>query len=157
MHSLPETDEFNTLGIPQDIGETNTIIENWIADHQQEIIENFTFAIEKIADNQFVGLIALNRSNSKFNKAEIWYKLNSVFWKQGYATEAVNSVINFGFKELNLHRIEAGCAVDNIGSIKLLEKVRMKKEGRKRKILPLKTGWSDNFIYAILEEDIRSN
>ena len=153
LHSLPETDEFNTLGIPQDIGESKAVIENWIADHQRENIENFTFAIEKNDDNQFVGLIALNKSPSKFNKAEIWYKLNSVFWKQGFGTEAVKSIIDFGFNELKLHRIEAGCAVDNMGSIKVLEKAGMTKEGRKRKILPLKSGWSDNFIFAILEDD----
>ena len=61
--------------------------------------------------------------------------------------------MQYGFKELRLHRIEAGCAVENFGSIKVLEKVGMKKEGRKRKSLPLKSGWSDSFEYAILSTD----
>jgi len=53
--------------------------------------------------------------------------------------------LDFGFNTLKLHRIEAGCAVNNLGSIKVLEKVGMLYEGRERKTLPLKSGWSDNF------------
>lgn len=58
-----------------------------------------------------------------------------------------------GFDHLKLHRIEAGCAVANTGSVKVLEKAGMLKEGRKRKVLPLKEGWSDNYEFAMLEED----
>jgi hypothetical protein len=56
-----------------------------------------------------------------------------------------------------LHRIKAGCAVENIASIKVLEKVGMIREGRGRQLLPLKSSWSDNFQYAILETDSRSS
>ncbi len=61
--------------------------------------------------------------------------------------------MNFGFNDLKLHRIEAGCAVENIASSKVLEKVGMTKEGIKRKILPIRGEWKDNYFYAILEED----
>lgn len=56
-------------------------------------------------------------------------------------------------EKLKLHRIEAGCAVGNIASIKVLEKAGMIREGRLRQVLPLKSGWSDNFQYSILETD----
>jgi RimJ/RimL family protein N-acetyltransferase len=81
--------------------------------------------------------------------------LHSAYWGKGFGTESLNTILDFGFKELNLHRIEAGCAVDNIASIKVLEKVGMIREGRKRQVLPLKSGWSDNFEYAIVETDKR--
>jgi len=63
----------------------------------------------------------------------------------------------FGFETLKLHRIQAGCAVNKIGSIKVLEKAGMIREGRGRQVLPLKSGWSDNFEYSILETDERKN
>ncbi len=85
----------------------------------------------------------------------MWYKIHPVYWNKGYATETLIAVINFGFDHLKLHRIQAGCAVDNTGSIKVLEKAGMTREGRGRKILPLVTGWSDNYEYSILESDKR--
>ncbi len=64
-------------------------------------------------------------------------------------------MLDLGFDHLKLHRLQAGCAVGNLGSIKVLEKVGMIKEGRGRQILPLSTGWSDNYEYSILESDPR--
>lgn len=155
LHSLPETDEFNTLGIPKSIDETKSVIEAWVNDNQQQEIKNYTFAIEQKTNNHFLGLIALKLGNSKYRRGEVWYKLHSAFWGKGFGTEALNRILDLGFKELKLHRIEAGCAVENIGSIRVLEKVGMIREGRKRQVLPLKSGWSDNFEYGIIQTDNR--
>jgi RimJ/RimL family protein N-acetyltransferase len=38
-------------------------------------------------------------------------------------SEAVRLVVDYGFQELKLHRIEAGVMPHNIGSIRVLEKV----------------------------------
>ncbi|MFT4779223.1 MAG: ribosomal-protein-alanine N-acetyltransferase [Flavobacteriales bacterium] len=155
LHSLPEIDEYNTLGIPKDVEETLFIITPWIAENQQPEPANYTFAIEQKLTAEFMGLFGFKLGTKKNRRAEVWYKIHPDFWNKGFATEGLKAVICFGFETLKLHRIEAGCAVDNIGSLKVLEKVGMLKEGRGRKLLPLKHGWSDNFIYAILETDIR--
>ncbi|MFT7070896.1 MAG: RimJ/RimL family protein N-acetyltransferase [Spirosomataceae bacterium] len=156
LHSFPETDRFNTLGIPKNLQETEPIISGWINEGQIENACNFVFTIELLDDGQFIGLFELKLSNKKHRKTEVWYKLHPDFWDKGYATEAVNSILNYGFKELNLYRIEAGCAVENVGSIKVLEKVGMTREGIGRQILPLASGWSDNYSYAILETEYGS-
>ncbi|MCC9167854.1 GNAT family N-acetyltransferase [Pontibacter harenae] len=156
LHILPETDKYNTLGIPENIDETESIIRPWIFDNQQQKIKNYTFAIEQIITSQFIGLIALKLGNYKYRRGEVWYKLHSDYWGKGLGTEALNKILDFGFEYQKLHRIEAGCAVDNIGSIKVLEKVGMIREGRKRQVLPLKVGWSDSFEYAIVETDKRT-
>lgn len=155
LHSLPETDEFNALGIPQHINETKSTIEPWVADNKLSKIKNYTFAIETKSDELFIGLFGLKLGNEKYKRGEVWYKIHSDYWNNGYATESLRAVIDFGFDHLKLHRIEAGCAVENIGSIKVLEKVGMIREGRGRQLLPLKSGWSDNFEYAMLETDAR--
>lgn len=155
LHSFPEIDKYNTLGIPNEVKETENIVRRWI--EQNNILEtkNYTFAIELRSTSIFIGLFGLKLGKKKYRRGEVWYKIHPNFWKNGYATESLKSVINFGFEELNLHRIEAGCAVDNIASINVLEKVGMKLEGRFRQTLPLKSGWSDNFEFGILETDNR--
>ena len=157
LHSLPESDKYNALGIPETIDETKSVIQPWILEHQLKDIKNYTFAIDNKLNGTFIGLFGLKLGNKKHKRAEVWYKIRSDYWNNGYATESLKAIINFGFDTLKLHRIEAGCAVDNIGSFKVLEKAGMVREGRLRQVLPLKSGWSDNFEYSILETDERKN
>lgn len=156
LHTLPETDEFNTLGIPKNIEETKSVIDPWIADSSKTPVQNHTFVIETKAKSQFIGLIAIKLGNKKSGSAEVWYKLCPAYWGKGHGTESLDGILSYGFGQLHLHRICAGCAVDNTRSVKVLEKVGMTKEGRHRKILPLKSGWSDNFEYAMLASDQRT-
>jgi ribosomal-protein-alanine N-acetyltransferase len=48
LHSLPETDEYNTLGIPASIEVTKKIITPLISDNQELNITNYTFAVEEL-------------------------------------------------------------------------------------------------------------
>ena len=59
LHSLPETDEYNTLGIPKSVEETKSIIEPWITENEKENIRNYTFTIESNLNNDFIGLFGL--------------------------------------------------------------------------------------------------
>lgn len=155
LHSLPETDEFNTLGLPANIEETKAIIESWISENKSLEKPSYIFVIEEKLDRDFIGIIGLKQWSKKHRRGELWYKLLPKHWNKGFATEVLTEMIDFGFDELNLHRLQAGCAVENVRSIKVLEKVGMIREGRGRQILPLKSGWSDNFEYSILETDKR--
>jgi len=155
LQSIAEVDKYNTLGIPKNLAETKKVIAPLFRALEQPVIIKYTFAITLISSSQFIGLIALNLGNPKYKSAEVWYKLFPEFWQKGYATESLKIILNFGFTSLKLHRIEAGCAVNNVGSIKVLEKAGFSYEGRKRKTLPLKLGWSDNFEYGILENDYK--
>ena len=153
LHSLTETDKFNTLGVPKNITETEIIVEKWIAENNSENTKSYTFAVKLTEENKFIGIIGINLGKEKYRNAEVWFKFDFNYWNKGYATESLKRIINFGFENLKLHRIEAGCAIENIGSISVLEKVGMLREAHTRKLLPLKSGWSDNYGYAILSTD----
>ncbi|SFR51969.1 Protein N-acetyltransferase, RimJ/RimL family [Robiginitalea myxolifaciens] len=152
LHLLPETDKYNTLGIPESLEQTEQIVTAWVKENETPD-DNRTFKIHLRSDAAFIGLIALAMGKPKFRSAEVWLKLHPNHWNQGYATEALKTLIAFGFETLDLHRIEAGCAVDNVGSAQVLLKAGMQQEGTKRSVLPLKSGWSDAHIFAIIRED----
>ncbi len=156
LHSLPETDEFNTLGIPKSIQETEKIIKLWLVRQNAKPQTSYIFCLDLVDTKQFIGLIALNIGKPNYLTAEVWYKIDLKYWRQGYTTEALTKLLDYSFNELKFHRIEAGCAVENIASIKVLEKVGMTREGTKRKKLPIRGEWKDNYFYAILEEDFFS-
>ena len=69
---------------------------------------------------------------------------------KGYTTEALQLVVDFAFRELKLHRIEAGAMLDNIASIRVLEKVGFKKEGIAKENIRINGKWTDNQILAII-------
>lgn len=155
LHSIPEVDAFNTLGIPKNIEETKAVLAMCIEGNRESEINNYTYAITLKDSDEFIGLFGYKLASKKYQSGEVWYKLHPSHWGKGIATEVLRTMLDFGFETLQLHRIVAGCAVDNIGSIKVLERVGMIKEGRCRQLLPLKTGWSDNFEYAMLASDKR--
>jgi [ribosomal protein S5]-alanine N-acetyltransferase len=153
LHSSPVIDQYNTMGIPGSLAVTETLLNQWLLQQQVSPRINYVFSISDNVTNQFMGLIALNLGKANYRNAEIWYKVSPVYWRKGIATEALQTLLKFGFNDLGLHRIEAGCAVENAASIKVLEKVGMVREGRKRALLPIRGEWKDNFFYAILETD----
>ena len=104
---------------------------------------------------EFIGLAGMPLSADKYRLGEIYYKLLPKHWGKGYATEVAKTLIIFGFAQLNLHRIEAGAAIDNYRSINVLEKAGMTREGIGRKILPIRGVWKDACYYVIVEDDER--
>lgn len=153
LHSLPEVDEFNTLGIPDSLETTEQLLTDWLAQQRAVPRTSYIFCVEREESNEFVGLVALNLGKVNFKNGEVWYKLLPDYWGQGLTTEAIAELLAFGFDHLHLHRIEAGCAVGNVASTRVLEKVGMVQEGRKRQVLPIRGQWVDNYWFAILDTD----
>ena len=155
LHSYPEVDEFNTLGLPKDIDETREAIRPMIEDMKAEARKLYFWKILTKTNNEFIGIAGMNLSANKFKLGEIYYKLMPAHWGKGYATEVSKTLINSGFEDFKLHKVEAGVATENIASIRVLEKCGMTREGLRRKILPIRGEWIDNYHYAIVEDDSR--
>ena len=154
LHSIPEVDEFNTIGIPTDISKTKELIKPYIEGQKDKNRKLYFWKIELKDTQEFIGIAGMTLSLDKFKLGEIYYKILPDQWGKGYATEVAKLLIKIGFENFNLHRIEAGVATGNIRSIKVLEKIGMKREGLHRKILPIRGKWIDNYHYAIVEDDI---
>lgn len=155
IHSVQEVDQFNTLGIPKNLEETKKVIKPDIEDQLKTQRSRFGWKIQLAETKEFIGLAGMFLSNDKFKMAEFYYKFYPKFWGNGYATECAKSLIKFGFEKHSLHRIEAGVATENKASVRVLEKAGMTCEGVRRKILPIRGEWKDNFHFAIVEDDPR--
>jgi RimJ/RimL family protein N-acetyltransferase len=62
-------------------------------------------------------------------RCEIGYALASKHWGQGYATEALEALLDHGFRALGLNRVEADIDPHNVGSARVLEKLGFRQEG----------------------------
>ncbi len=153
LHSIPEVEEYNTIGIPKNLGTTKELLRPAINDQKNDQRKTYVWNLLLKDSDTFIGIAGMSVSNDRFNYGEIYYKLHPDYWGKGFATEAAKTIILFGFKHLKLHRIEAGVATENTRSIKVLERIGMTQEGIRRKILPIRGEWIDNFHFAIVEGD----
>ncbi len=156
LNSIPEVDEFNTLGIPKTIKDTEKIFIPLINAQQKKTRDSYTWKITLKETNQFIGMAGFTLSNDKFKLGEIYYKLHPDYWGNGYATEIAKQLVKTGFDDFDLQKVEAGVATENIKSIRVLEKIGMTREGLRRKILPIRGVWKDNYHYAIVKTDKRN-
>lgn len=156
LNSIPEVDEFNTLGIPKTIKDTERFLLPRIEAQNKVPRNSYMWKIRLKTTGEFIGEAGLSLSNDKFKLGEIYYKLNPEYWENGYATEIAKRLVLLGFNHFNLHKVEAGVATGNLKSIKVLEKTGMTREGLRRKILPIRGKWVDNYHYAIIEDDPRN-
>ncbi|MCG3142018.1 MAG: Spermidine N(1)-acetyltransferase [Anaerolineae bacterium] len=83
------------------------------------------------------------------------YEIDPKVWGNGYATEAAEALLQFGFTTLQLHRIWAEALAANENSIHVLEKLGMRQEGRLREKEFFKGRFWDTVIYGILAEEWR--
>ncbi len=102
-----------------------------------------------------IGGCDLHMPNLRHRQGELVYRLNPQYWGCGYATEASKAMIDMGFTQMGLHRIEALCDVRNTASIKVLEKLGMQKEGCFREHKWIKERWRNSVQYSILEQEFK--
>ena len=111
-------------------------------------------------NNKLIGNLYFRQLTPEdFKTWEIGYVFNPIFKGKGFATEACQRILQYGFVQLSAHRIIGKCNPDNISSWKLLERLSMRREGYfKQPAFFKKTSegqpiWHDAYQYAILSEE----
>lgn len=125
-------------------------IKKIIRKFQPEMLNNH-FRLYVIIDEEseaIIGRINLfNIEGGVFNKGEIGYRIAKDYCNKGVATEAVKWAVSIARDDLKLHRLEAGCAVENIGSQIVLIKNSFHFVGRTHQVIKVGDYWQDGFAF----------
>ena len=98
--------------------------------------------------DRFIGKIKLsNIVMGVFRNGFIGYSLDEKEQGKGYMKEALNLVLNYAFKEIKLHRVEATTLIDNVRSQKVLESCDFKYIGISEKYLYINGKWRDHKVF----------
>jgi ribosomal-protein-alanine N-acetyltransferase len=154
--SDPEVVRYVDFG-PNTEEESRNFIQRALASQKGQPRNNFSLAVILKAKNALIGGCGIYVSNPANREGYIGYVLNRNFWKLGYATETVQALVKFGFKELKLHRIFATCDAENSASAHVMEKVGMQREAHFRENGWVKGKWRDSLLYAILEGESKKS
>jgi len=110
----------------------------------------YQLAIEVKGHSPIIGDCAFHILPPDGQQAEIGYTLSRAAQGQGYATEAVHRLLDFLFRDLGLHRVQAICDADNDASSRLLERVGLRREAYFVENIWFKGRWGSEYAYAIL-------
>lgn len=116
----------------------------------------YPFFMFRKLDGAFVGAITLDNIRRGPNQTgTMGYWTGLPFARQGYMAEAVQGVVDFAFKALDLSRIESACLPDNLPSRGVLEKSGFKYEGVAQAYIQINGRWRTHVLYACLRIDRR--
>jgi len=100
-------------------------------------------------DGKMIGTVGFTSFSIENNVGEIGYVLSSKCWGMGIASEAVKRILEFGFCELLLNRIEAKFMAENEKSRKLLDKLGFNYEGEMKEAVYAKDRYRNVGISAL--------
>lgn len=149
----PEVTQYLGVYLPfTEIEEERWIEELATAKPKRDIV----FIVEIIENNitKPIGNCGLYKINQKDQNAEIALIIGEKdYWGKGYGTEALQLLIDYGFNQLNLHRIFGFVIEFNERNIKLCKKLRFKEEGRLREARFKNGRFWDVIIFGLLREE----
>jgi len=101
------------------------IIENVFGDYEKHGFGRL--AVELKGENKFIGFTGLKYLED-MDEVDLGYRFMKEYWGKGIATESAKACLNLGFETLELNKIIAMVLPENIGSIRVLEKLNFEYE-----------------------------
>ena len=147
LHLLPNSEE-----------RSREVVNRFISYQHEEPRTRYELAITLASTGELIGASGVRIVWPRNREASMGYVLRRDSWGKGYATEAASEILQLGFELLEAHRVFGDVDMENVGSIRVLEKLGMTREGMFRQGFwsPPHGRWRDVYHYAILEDEWRS-
>ena len=151
LESRPEMHTYER-DLPNE-AETRKSLDEFIQNQREEPRITYKFAITIPPNETAKGILKLSRQWEEIREWEVGWAMHPEEWGKGYALEAARGVMDWAFKEMNVHRIVAFCHEGNSASVRVMEKLGMHQDGLLRETRWLRGRWWDEYVYSILERE----
>lgn len=151
--SDPECCKYLSWNVHKNVEETKSMLESWIKEYDKGC---YNWIVEVKDTNQVIGSISAITISEKHYTAELGYCYGSKFWGNGYATEALRTVIEYLLNECDFYLIEARHISGNPASGRVMEKAGMHKDAvlRDRRINKYTGERNDSVVYSIKKDEL---
>jgi len=150
----------HTIWGPNNEEDTKQFIKRVIKKANTDPRVDYDFAVILKDTAQLIGACGMY-TNKEQNEGNIGWVLHMNHWKKGYGTELAHALLEFGFEDLDLHRIYATCYAENYGSYRVMERNGMRREGYFKQCRAGRPcdpePWYDELHYAMLREEWEKN
>ena len=126
-------------------------IKKWIEEADTNKKEKWVMELK--STKEIVGNIDVNTINEKNNYCNVGYTIRYAYWGNGYATEAVEALVDYMFCTVGVQRLCARIVTSNLTSVRLATRLNMECDGLLRKGVYLKDKAHDVYVYSITDTD----
>ncbi len=110
------------------------------------------------AEGELIGNIGLHAIDWKERSAELGITIGEkAYWGQGYGGQAIRTLLDVAFREMNLHRVFLRVDADNARGIRCYEKVGFQWEGTYRDAVFREGTYHDQHVMSILETEFETD
>lgn len=135
----------------QSVSEAEALLEDVRRQHRARTL--FQWGIARLTDDVLLGCCTLHQVEWGHRRAEVGYSLRREFWGEGFMTEALRVLFDFSFGPVGLHRLEADVDPRNERSLRLLERLRFRREGLLRERYHVGGEIQDSVLLGLLARD----
>ena len=132
---------------------TEKLHSTWDRDGITDEGQWLTLGVELAQPGNVVGDVVLFFRSAEHRSGEIGWVFHPAYSGRGYATEASHAVLHLAFDQLGLHRVTARVDARNDASLRLADRLGMRREAHLVSNEWFKGGWSDEIDFAILEHE----
>jgi RimJ/RimL family protein N-acetyltransferase len=118
--------------------------------------DSLSFAVELKATGEMIGDALLVLVSAEHRTGEIGYVFNPDHHGRGYATESAELLLRLAFEEFGMHRVIARLEPRNEASVRLLERLGMRREAHFVENELVKGEWQSELVYALLDREWRA-
>jgi [ribosomal protein S5]-alanine N-acetyltransferase len=133
----------------RDRSQTERMLTGIVERARLEPRDEYYLAVALPPADRVIGFARLGLDGIRAGK--LGYAIQASEWGHGYATDAAQTLTNFGFAGLKLHRISAAIGPDNTPSIGVVTRLGFSYEGRIRDHVYTNDAWRDSLLYSVLE------
>ncbi|WP_410597227.1 GNAT family N-acetyltransferase [Amycolatopsis sp. lyj-23] len=111
----------------------------------------YYLAITCAGDDELIGTCRI--AYSGMQAAKLGYMVAADYWGNGYATDAVSVMLDFAFRELDLHRVTAAIGPANPASQAVVKRLGFSREGVLRDHVFTNGTWRDSVLFSLLRHE----
>ncbi len=111
------------------------------------------WGIELKAEGKLIGTCGYCKWDKQHRRAEMGYDLWPDYWGQGLMPEALRALLQYGFQEMGLNRVEATTHTENRRSQRVLEKLGFQREGLLREYYRRDGAYSNQVAFSLLRRE----
>ncbi len=154
MHAPPELVRYLPWE-PRDRAASLEALTRHLEPHLDKDDDALTLAGFERVTGRFVGEFVLFLRSTAHRGGEVGYIIDAAMAGRGYATEGAEAMLEIAFAQVGLHRVVGRIDARNDASARVLAKLGMRREAHFVRNACTKGEWTDEAVYALLEDEWR--